>query len=716
MPLRRHQILFLIARLILSVHFVGEIVDKLLHFDPWIRVIRQAGFPWAPYLFGLVVFLLIVGTTLLILNRYLAVGVGALLLVQVPCSLWFESTTYVKLDSVSVLGGLLMTLAYHDFQNQVHGPNGHSFLFGSSIDEEDEDENDRSFLTAPLLDPEDPPNNTINRTFMTARLFEDHLAHLSPEPEVEENNERNIVEKANNENTLVAQNRSLSALAKDNDIEENPDSPESNAAVPTNDVNDDNQDTAEKKPIKNSQMNTAQTTVAPTARDRWKILRQAILKSAANSKEQHQVTSLHSFPGYRLIQPMRLSPKFDWETVRERLKGIRIDSVPLELTLTEFCVQTIHDTFLAMETIRNSEAATAPDDGLHQLRIGVVARETTIDEMKQIDCSVVMNKLRDLCGFGAKSSLTLRSSSVSCVGMQLNYDFLPNRKETDHYKVQCYQISNNANVEKADMPEPLYIRERMSRQHFSLKELMNTPEKVDNTGNVCVWDSEKTMTWIMTMDEHLKSKHYDIVLELGAGMAGLAGLSLARRAKRIILTDGHEQCVQNNRINCRLLEATSDSEAPSLAKLDCQVLLWSLEDPSPDLQGCADLTLVSDCTHFEHFHGQLLWTLLSCSKVNGQVYMCQPDRGESLQNFLKLIQNVNERPRAESPLVQVEERTFDKLDQIHNDLVADGSGADGQNKYYRPNVHRPRIIVLTKLRALEHEDRSVIVKHTQKQT
>ena len=200
MPLRRHQILFLIARLILSVHFVGEIVDKLLHFDPWIRVIRQAGFPWAPYLFGLVVFLLIVGTTLLILNRYLAVGVGALVLVQLPCSLWFKSTTYVKLDSVSVLGGLLMTLAYHDFQNQVHGPNGHSFLFGSSIDEEDEDENDRSFLTAPLLDPEDPPNNTINRTFMTARLFEDHLAHLSPEPEVEENNERNIVEKANNEN------------------------------------------------------------------------------------------------------------------------------------------------------------------------------------------------------------------------------------------------------------------------------------------------------------------------------------------------------------------------------------------------------------------------------------------------------------------------------------------------------------------------------------
>ena len=138
----------------------------------------------------------------------------------------------------------------------------------------------------------------------------------------------------------------------------------------------------------------------------------------------------------------------------------------------------------------------------------------------------------------------------------------------------------------------------MSRHHFSLHELAPNHNKnqIDNTGNVVVWDAEKPLTWALNEelqeqlvlrktskstvptdpDKHQTREFLPLlspsqtpepdattttpmvlgtVLKLGAGMAGLAALSLGPYAHRIVWTDGHLYRVQSNRVSVHLTRA-----------------------------------------------------------------------------------------------------------------------------------------------------------------
>ena len=59
----------------------------------------------------LVTALLLFGAPLLLLGREVPAACAALVVFQVPTTLFFESTAYEKLDSVSVVGGLLLAAA-----------------------------------------------------------------------------------------------------------------------------------------------------------------------------------------------------------------------------------------------------------------------------------------------------------------------------------------------------------------------------------------------------------------------------------------------------------------------------------------------------------------------------------------------------------------------------------------------------------------------------
>ncbi|CAN0426088.1 unnamed protein product, partial [Discosporangium mesarthrocarpum] len=81
---------------------------------------------------------------------------------------------------------------------------------------------------------------------------------------------------------------------------------------------------------------------------------------------------------------------------------------------------------------------------------------------------------------------------------------------------------------------------------------------VDNTGNVAVWPSEQVLLHYVlsgdggggggeggtTLPPALDGAR---VLELGAGMAGLAGLGIAAcsSAREVVVTDGNPGCVSN---------------------------------------------------------------------------------------------------------------------------------------------------------------------------
>lgn len=105
------KLLLLAGRLLMAVHFVSEAVDKLLHWSQWVGVIKDAGFPIPSIMLLLVVTLLLVGAPLLVMGVFLSWAVGALLLFQIPTTLFFETTWYEKADSISVMGGLLLVIA-----------------------------------------------------------------------------------------------------------------------------------------------------------------------------------------------------------------------------------------------------------------------------------------------------------------------------------------------------------------------------------------------------------------------------------------------------------------------------------------------------------------------------------------------------------------------------------------------------------------------------
>eukprot|EP00124_Ichthyophonus_hoferi_P004288 Ihof_evm6s454 gene=Ihof_evmTU6s454 len=91
------------------------------------------------------------------------------------------------------------------------------------------------------------------------------------------------------------------------------------------------------------------------------------------------------------------------------------------------------------------------------------------------------------------------------------------------------------NIYKLPGDRTITIIER-HQQSFDLKELLET----DNTGNVCMWPTEEVLAWYCLYHPDLFQEQK--VCELGAGMAGMAGLLLAccGRPTAVCLTDGNQ--------------------------------------------------------------------------------------------------------------------------------------------------------------------------------
>ena len=105
-------IVLFIARCLLAVHFAAELGDKVFNFDFWVQQCRDGGQPLPQAEMCLVVALLLYGTPLLLFDGRPS-ACFALLIVQIPTTIWFEDTIYTQLDSVSVMGGLLLAAAVH---------------------------------------------------------------------------------------------------------------------------------------------------------------------------------------------------------------------------------------------------------------------------------------------------------------------------------------------------------------------------------------------------------------------------------------------------------------------------------------------------------------------------------------------------------------------------------------------------------------------------
>ena len=295
---------------------------------------------------------------------------------------------------------------------------------------------------------------------------------------------------------------------------------------------------------------------------------------------------------------------------------------------------------------------------------------------------------------------------------------------------------------------------------------------VDNTGNICVWDSERTLSFLLHHPETFPSMfpllhsgqttgygHIRSILELGTGMAGLAALSLGMRLAqdltkhqriRVTLTDGHINGVKNNRVNHQLNKAYYRCESmihndnsyssnnniyAELLNVEAKVLPWTCDfnDDSSSNVGVDtggttseyDVCLISDCTHFQNFHSALAITVLRHLKVGGTAIFCQPHRDDSLTNFVQLLTATGDAGSdgGKEQLVATQWWTHNILEKAHENALAMNKSTERQRLTgstnttmlcYDPNIHQPKILIVTKLRQMTRSDRDHLVNHQSK--
>jgi hypothetical protein len=313
-------------------------------------------------------------------------------------------------------------------------------------------------------------------------------------------------------------------------------------------------------------------------------------------------------------------------------------------------------------------------------------------------------------------------------------------KEKDDYCVKRYTIPTHHHPDDKDAIVIL-TRER-SKKPISLREM--AIREIDNTGNICVWDSAKTLAWALQSSS--SSPPPTSILEVGAGMAGIAALSMIvqqqqqqqqqsdsvsplQLLRHVTITDGNEDCIRNNQACVQLMkEAGLISPEASNCTVECHRLVWSI-DPPPgmvDLQPQsqpvqrADWVLVADCTHYENYHAALLWTLITHTRHI--IWMCQPNRGRSWQKFEHLIQAVNQHhpttttessssttTTSSLPLLEIQECHHPEIEAKHEEFC---------HRYpdvYNPDIHRPRIFRMQKLRSETEVDRLLILEYIREQ-
>ena len=456
------------------------------------------------------------------------------------------------------------------------------------------------------------------------------------------------------------------------------------------------------------------------AKARWSILRNAILKS--RKQQQEGSVSIHRFPGYQLLvrhqgNSSNFSTSNDGACMEERMLGHYFAHLRLpDLSRgndSDFEQEVINQ----VESIVGAILCCTSSIQIHNKAVKDVVEKAettykvTIDlgGTSNFDKQTFMNSLNERCktmhatltwqaqlehdgdvtlnirptAMGRKLSLASDCTTYGCFHYPLpsstaNNNKLDHDKKGNHHPMSTSCLWTREPI--VSMARPLSLDELVSHRVTG----------VDNTGNICVWDSERTLSFLLHHPETSPSmfpplhsgqttgyEHIRSILELGTGMAGLAALSLAMRLAtimqgrehrtkseriRVTLTDGHINGVKNNRVNHQLNNAYYKCESmihngnsyssnnniyAEFLNVEAKVLQWTCDlncDSSNNLEADTggatseyDVCLISDCTHFQNFHAALATTVLRHLKVGGTAIFCQPHRDDSLTNFLQLL-------------------------------------------------------------------------------
>ncbi|XP_066245180.1 calmodulin-lysine N-methyltransferase-like isoform X1 [Euwallacea similis] len=154
---------------------------------------------------------------------------------------------------------------------------------------------------------------------------------------------------------------------------------------------------------------------------------------------------------------------------------------------------------------------------------------------------------------------------------------------------------------------------------FSAEDLMG----FNNTGNVCIWPSEETLSYYVCLNLHVFTNKS--VLELGGGMSCLAGLLVAKNsaARDVLVTDGNKTSMENVEA---ILQCNSFS-----CNTDCAVLKWGEPDRSYNK---FDVIISADCLFFDDARLDFINCLCHYLAPKGLALVMAPQRGSTLDNFI----------------------------------------------------------------------------------
>ena len=164
------------------------------------------------------------------------------------------------------------------------------------------------------------------------------------------------------------------------------------------------------------------------------------------------------------------------------------------------------------------------------------------------------------------------------------------------------------------------------RPNFSVDELNG----FNNTGNVCIWPSEECLSIYCLENRELFLEKS--VIEIGAGMTGLAGLIVSQAccSQSVTLTDGNEVSVKNL--------AAIIKENKLEAHVTSHILKWEDTDKYDKMAAKYDIAICSDCLFFDQGRAQLVNCLAKILKPStGLAIVIAPKRSGTLDNFVDLI-------------------------------------------------------------------------------
>ena len=164
------------------------------------------------------------------------------------------------------------------------------------------------------------------------------------------------------------------------------------------------------------------------------------------------------------------------------------------------------------------------------------------------------------------------------------------------------------------------------KPNFSVEEING----FNNTGNVCIWPSEECLSlYCLENRELFQGKS---VIEIGAGMTGLAGLIVAQAcdSKNVTLTDGNEVSVKN--LAAIIKENKLESNVTS------HILKWEDTEKYGKVGTEYDIAICSDCLFFDLGRAQLVKCLAKILKPStGLAIVIAPKRSGTLDDFVDLI-------------------------------------------------------------------------------